>query len=237
MKQKVDGVEIFRRGVKTEWQKMACSDEPKKTLAEVQEWGATPAFEQVIRAGKWKDGMFGILDTAIDRYGITKVRKPAIRVGTCHSVKGLQAEIVFCLATSTAKAAEEEIEESLCLRYVTITRTSRHYRLIVDQMDVARGKPLFWAAPAGIPWKFDQEMEFIDECRKKHSGEDPEVAWLAGDLGGEVRGLGDESQGHPGHSLLREREADRNGSEEARDAAGEDSGAREAANLEEWWNL
>lgn len=238
LKQKHEGIEVFRRGVKSEWAKMACSPEPSKTLDQVHEWGAGPGFVPLLRSGAWKDGMYGLLDTAIDRFGVERVRRPSIRVGTCHSVKGLQAKIVFCLATSTELASTESDEEALSLRYVTITRASRHYRLIVNQMDVARGKPQFWAAPKGY-WQFDREMEFLNERDGEgwDSGQDPEMAGFGGDLGSEVRGVGLESQRNTGHSLLREREADRHGDEASREGSDEDSGVRAEPDLEEWWNF
>lgn len=238
LKQKHEGIEVFRRGVKSEWAKMACSPEPSKTLDQVHEWGAGPGFVPLLQSGAWKEGMYGLLDTAIDRFGVDRVRRPSIRVGTCHSVKGLQAKIVFCLATSTELASTESDEEALSLRYVTITRASRHYRLIVNQMDVARGKPQFWAAPKGY-WQFDREMEFLNERDGEgwDSGQDPEVVGFGGDLEREVRGVGLEQEGNTGHSLLRAGKADRHGDEAAGEGSDEDSGVRAEPDLEEWWNF
>jgi superfamily I DNA/RNA helicase len=238
LKQKHDGIEVFRRGVKAEWAKMACSAEPSKTLSQVHEWGAGPGFVPLLQGGAWKEGMYGILDTAIDRFGVERIRRPSIRVGTCHSVKGLQAKIVFCLATSTELASTESDEEALSLRYVTITRASRHYRLIVNQLDVSRGKPQFWAAPKGY-WQFDKEMEFLNERDGEgwDSRQDPEVAGFGGDLECEVRGVGLESQGDTRHPLLRDGENDRNGDEATGEGSHEDSGVRAETDLEEWWNF
>ena len=235
LKQKQDGFEVFKRGVKSEWAKLACSCELQKTLAEVGDWGAGTGFVPLLQSGLWKDGMIGLLDTAIDRLGIAQVRKPSIRVGTCHSVKGLQAKNVFCLATSTEMASTESADEALCLRYVTITRASANYRLIVNQVDMARGKPQFWAAPKGY-WQFDKEMEFLNE-RVDDPVEDPSLAGDGGDLGREVRGLGEQSEGHTGHSVLRERTTDRARDEATRERPREIAGARAEADLEEWWDF
>lgn len=235
LKQKHQGIDVFRRGIKAEWAKMACSPEPQKDLSQVHEWGAGPGFVPLLQEGYWKEGMFGILDSAIDRYGVERVRRPSIRVGTCHSVKGLQAKIVFCLATSTELASTESEEEALSLRYVTITRASRHYRLIVNQLDVSRGKPQFWAAPKGY-WQFDKTMEFLDE-REWDSGEDSEMAGFGGDLEREVRGLGLSQEGDSGHPVLRDGQAGRHGDEATGEGSHEDSGVRAEPDIEEWWNF
>lgn len=235
LKQKQDGFEVFKRGVKSEWAKMACSCDPQKTLEELNDWGAGTGFVPLLKSGLWKDGMIGLLDTAIDRLGIAQVRKPSIRVGTCHSVKGLQARNVFCLATSTEMASTETEEEALCLRYVTITRASANYRLVVNQVDMARGKPQFWAAPKGY-WQFDKEMEFLNE-RIEDPIPDPEVAREPEHLVREVRSNSNQPDRDTRHPGMRERTDDGPRDETTRQESDQDSETREEQDLEQWWNF
>lgn len=154
---KQDGKEFFVRGTKAKWKKIECSREPLKTLSEVGDWGATEWLMEWIRKGDWRRDAYLLMDTAIEKYGIDEVRNPRLRLGSCHSVKGMQADNVFCLATSTNKANECDFWEDLFLKYVTVTRARFHYRVVVDLLDHARGRALFLPCPPGY-WKFDEEM-------------------------------------------------------------------------------
>ena len=154
---KQEGKELFVRGTKAKWKKIECSREPQKTLEEVGDWGATEWLIEWIRKGDWRRDAYLLMDTAIEKYGIDEVRNPRLRLGSCHSVKGMQADNVFCLATSTNKANECDFWEDLFLKYVTVTRARFHYRVVVDLLDHARGRALFLPCPPGY-WKFDEEM-------------------------------------------------------------------------------
>jgi len=170
--QKMDGKELFVRGAKAKWKKIACSQEPKRGLDELEEWGAAPGFAEFIRSERWRVDKVLLLDQAIDRFGIDCVRDPGIRLGSCHSATGLGARNVFVLSSSTEKASGAAVDfyEDLFLKYVSITRTKENYQLVVDQMDLARGKPMFWAAPAGFREFVDLPEEAFRE-RERHSDE------------------------------------------------------------------
>ena len=154
---KYEGKELFKRGEKARWKKMECKHENVFALHQVQEWGAGDGFEQFVLDEKWRKDQFLLLSVAIEKWGIDIVRHPRIKIGSCHSVKGMQAENVFCLATSSEKASQSGFWEDLFLKYVTVTRASKHYRLVVDLVEHARGKKLFIAAPRGY-WLFDKDL-------------------------------------------------------------------------------
>lgn len=155
--QKMDRVELFTRGTKAKWAKLHCSQDPHMTLQRIEEWGATADFVSFVQSGKWRREMFALLDNAITQFGIDVVRNPRIRLGSVHSVKGLEARNVFCLSASTERCSGEEANkyEEICLKYVAITRASKNYRLVVNPNDIARSKPQFWAAPRGF-WEFSE---------------------------------------------------------------------------------
>lgn len=215
--QKMDGKELFVRGAKAKWKKIACSQEPKRGLDELEEWGAAPGFAEFIRSERWRVDKVLLLDQAIDRFGIDCVRDPGIRLGSCHSAKGLGARNVFVLSSSTEKASGAAVDfyEDLFLKYVSITRTKENYRLVVDQMDLARGKPMFWAAPNGFREFVDLPEEAFRE-RERHSDEDSQMGGETGEsLDREVSRRNVRSEGSAGSDSLSEGEIPRDRSEEA----------------------
>lgn len=215
--QKMDGKELFIRGAKAKWKKMECSQELKRTLDELEEWGATPEFADFIRSERWRVDKVLLLDQAIERFGIDCVRDPGIRLGSCHSAKGLGARNVFVLSASTEKASGAAVDfyEDLFLKYVAITRTRENYRLVVDQMDLARGKPLFWAAPKGFR-EFVGLPEGAFRDRERDTDEDLEVGGEdPGSLDREVSGRDLRSEGSSGSDPFSEGSVPRDRSQEA----------------------
>ena len=233
--QKFQGEELFRRGEKAKWKKFACSHDPQKTLAEVEQWGATPYFQQFATEGRWKEDMFLLIDHAIEKYGIDAVRKPRIRLGTAHAVKGMEAKVVYCLAASTEASQNADPREECCLKYVTITRASADYRLVVDDADVARGKPLFWAAPKDFRG-YDRKQEFID-ARIKDSEEDHRLADLAEYLVDESPPNELQPLRDPGPDSLPRRQVPVDGSQNGNRQTNTPADAGEGEDLEEWWNM
>lgn len=236
---KIDGVDLFVRGTKARWKKIECGREPGRGLDGVAEWGATDAFVQMVVDGRWKKDMPLLLSEAIDRFGVEVVRNPRVRIGTCHSVKGMEAENVFCLSKSTPAAAANAQEEA-CLKYVTITRASVNYRLVVDPFDLARNVPLFWAAPRGA-----QFVKGVDlGTRNTTADEMPETTEAYADAAGRREDLveqdcwvPDAEKGDAGPPDLQRRETDR---DRVQGTAGEgvgDTGMRTPEDQEFWWNL
>lgn len=151
LNQKLDQKELFRRGEKTRWKKLECSNTLQYSLKDTTTLGATEHFVELVESGKWLFDMPLLINDAIEKFGVDNVRNPKIRLGTVHSVKGLEANDVYCLADSTERCfAQDGNDEDLNLKYVAITRTIENYRLVVDPFKAAAGKPMFWAAPKGI---------------------------------------------------------------------------------------
>ena len=145
-----------------------------------------------------------LIDTAIEKYGVDLVREPKIRIGSIHSVKGMEARNVFCMATSSEKASKGDFYEELFLKYVAITRSSLNYRVVVDLVEHARGKPLFLACPKGY-WQFDNTIpEDNGETGTEDSGRDCGVGQeTAGLLDLQVPGRAVQFDGSPGSSAVR----------------------------------
>lgn len=234
---KWEGKELFVRGTKAKWKKAECSPVVMRRMNGLLEWGATEVFLEFVESGKWKSGVPLLLDHAIETYGVNEVREPRIRLGSCHSVKGMEAWNVFCLAASSKMASENaDAGEEICLKYVTITRAEANYRLVVDQNDVARGKPMFWAAPRG-------EKGYVDDSGRDwkgicDSGGDCEP--LGEDRGGldrEVSGRDSREGRDAGSAGVRQGEVRGAGSEEGRGKGVGDSEVPGGEDQECWWSF
>jgi len=244
--QKMDGRELFVRGAKAKWKKMECSQEVKRTLDELEKWGATPEFADFIRTERWRVDKILLLDQAIERFGIDCVRNPGIRLGSCHSAKGLGARNVFVLSASTEKASGAAVDfyEDLFLKYVAITRTRENYRLVVDQMDLARGKPMFWAAPKGFR-EFISLPEGAFRDREAGNGCADAIFEMGGgsgmDLDHKISGRNLRKEGDAGYPDKHQGtvSGDRTEASEREETriSGEIAGVRETEDQEEWWNL
>lgn len=235
---KAGEIELFTRGTKARWKKLECTQELQKTLDQLTDWGAGDGLADWIRSGGWRTDMFLQIDVAAERWGMDVVRNPRIRVGTVHSVKGMEARVVLCLASSTAAAAASGLEEEMCLQYVAVTRASGHYRLVVDQTEVSRGLPVFWAAPEGFA-EFDRRMDFLESERGRvgYTGEDP---FAAGELGRGGLQTAGESLYHErgtGSGGVLQGQVPGNRSEKAGRGRQEDPAAQTEGDQEEWWNL
>jgi superfamily I DNA/RNA helicase len=236
--QKWEGKELFERGIKAKWKKMECRHAETHGLGEVKEWGATEYFLEFVRDEIWRRDSALLIDMAIEKYGVELVREPKIRIGSVHSVKGAEARNVFCLASSSERASgvDTDFWEDLFLKYVAITRASWNYRVVVDLVEHARGKPLFLACPRGY-WKFDKEMP-SELVGVENTGGLPEVgADPAGSLGGEVFGRDLRNDGDTGCDSFREGTVRGDRDEEVGRKASRDARVSEGPDSQEWWNL
>lgn len=231
---KADGVELFVRGSKAKWKKIACSAEPQLTLQELGKWGAGDGLADYIQSGKWKEGNLATMDWAMDKWGVDVIRSPRVRLGTVHSVKGLEAPVVFCMAASTQASAAGDQWEETNLRYVAVTRASRDFRLVVNQADFVRGKPMFWAAPKSAPW--DNSTGWINE-RIAAAERNREMARESGLLGNEVPSdwTGEEGTPRPDSVLLGD--DDRLRSEGTGREGDGTAGTPNGADFDEWWSM
>ena len=226
---------VFKRGTKAKWNRTACSHRLDVTPEQLTDMGAEPMFFRILQEGLWKTDMFLLLDSAIERFGIQNTRKPSIKIGTAHSVKGMEADIVYCMSLSTQASAESNPHEERCLRYVAVTRTRKHFRLIVDPEDVIRGKPVFWPAPVKFG-QYDYDQVYLNE-RISDSIEDtpaPEDPW---DLDCEIPRRRENENRSPGHHLLLSGAVPGTGSEATRQDTNENSDSPAASDQEEWWDF
>lgn len=233
--QKIGQEELFTRGTKAKWKKLECSGVLEKTLDQVADWGALPAFHTVVRNRAWCQGPHAVVDYAIDRWGEDIVRKPSVRIGTVHSVKGMEADIVLCMALSTAASEKANPAETLNLRYVAVTRARQHYRLVIDPADVYKGKPLFWAAPKSEK-HYDQSLDFLTE-RVVDPKRNPEPADQEEHLALQSSPDSTEQVWNTGRDRLLQGPVSGSGSEAAGTSA--DSTAKQGTqpDIEEWWSL
>ena len=189
--QKMEGTELFIRGTKAKWAKMECSGENVMELGRLSEWGASDGFTEWVLQERWRRYMMLLIDVAIEKYGIDVVRRPRIQIGSCHSVKGMQAANVFCLATSSKKSAESDPYEEICLKYVTITRASKNFRVVVDLYEHAQGKPLFLPCPKDY-WTFEEGLP--KELGDDNSGFSEGALFGGGEGESNSRGFSEEDQ-------------------------------------------
>ena len=110
-----------------------------RTLENLTEWGATLAFVESVRAGRWYVWIHGSIPyaQAIQQWGREAVEKLSIQVGTVHSAKGAEADNVALLTSVPAIVQREVVEqegaaEEARIRYVGVTRARRRL-VIVDE--------------------------------------------------------------------------------------------------------
>lgn len=233
---KYDGLELFKRGEKARWKKLECSGELVFGLDRVEEWGAGSGFRDFVLEEKWRHDQYLLLSVAMEKWGIDVVRSPRIKLGSCHSVKGMQAENVFCLATSSEKASQSGFWEDLFLKYVTITRASKHYRVVVDLVEHGRGRKLFLPCPKGF-WSFTKGLpdgfgkEGIEDPERDHQ----DAEQTAEHLGSEIPSVDlrdDRSAGHSG--VFRREVCGPGGQDGGREAVGDADVAGEEDSFSEW---
>ena len=226
---------VFSRGTKAKWAKMACSRALDVHYDQLQDLGAEPMFFKILNEGLWKTDMFLLIDNAIDQWGIKNVRKPSVRIGTAHSVKGMEADIVYCMALSTEASAKSDPHEERCLRYVAVTRAAKHFRLVVDAADTYRNKPVFWPAPLNST-TYDRRQEYLDERIPDPSDDNslPEVPW---DLHSEIPCRTEDNDRSSGHHLLPPRTLHGTGSQNTGKTPNADPDSPTAEDQEEWWDF
>jgi len=226
---------VFSRGTKSKWDKLACSQDLDVHYSQLHELGAEPMFFQILDEDLWKTDMFLLIDNAIEQWGIANVRNPSVRIGTAHSVKGMEADIVYCMALSTEASAKSDPHEERCLRYVAVTRAAKHFRLVVDAADTYRGKPVFWPAPLNFS-TYDRNQEYLDE-RITTAGENhpaPEGPW---DLDSEIPRRSENHDRSPGHHLLPSRTLHGAGSQTPREQSNTNSDSPADEDQTEWWDF
>lgn len=129
---------MLTRGTKTQWAKRHADEWDVVFPDELEKVGATPHLVERIRTGRW----CGLVDRGeewrrhAERWGAGLVTGTQIRVGTVHSVKGMEADNVAML-TTIGKRVEQgrddchsQHDEECRIAYVGVTRARRRLYVI-----------------------------------------------------------------------------------------------------------
>ncbi len=129
---RLGGEELFIRGTKKfyedETNQRQVAPLPLNKLVDA---GATPLFQRIIADKTYFDALdkpaTKRLAVAADTHGMDAILNPKVRVGTCHSSKGAEAEHVVAVSripmpVARAIATPEGMEEERRVWYVTLTR-------------------------------------------------------------------------------------------------------------------
>jgi superfamily I DNA/RNA helicase len=138
---------MLARGIKTGWARQHASKMDVVFPNELEKVGATAPLIASIRSGAW----CGLVDRAegwrrhAELWGEELASNSRIRVGTIHSVKGMEADNV-ALLTTVAKRVEQgrddcpaQHDEECRVAYVGVTRARRNLYIVNEGR---HGKPV-----------------------------------------------------------------------------------------------
>jgi superfamily I DNA/RNA helicase len=105
--------------------------------ADLQDVGASPALQAAITSGAWEK----LVDHAdvwrkqAKNHGMELAAEPKCRVGTIHSVKGMEADSVAFLTTTSGRVQngaedERQHDEECRIAYVAVTRARRNLFIV-----------------------------------------------------------------------------------------------------------
>ena len=136
---KLDGVQVLVHGTKARFE----DDGEKKKISrlafrlnEIEELGATSRLVELIASGRWRP-LVEEADRfieAVERYGYEAVESPLVRVSTIHAAKGMEADNVLWLTTTSQEVGRsmetpDGADAERRVSYVAATRAK--HRLIV----------------------------------------------------------------------------------------------------------
>ena len=133
----LDGRTWLTRGSKSAWNKGLKEQFDYIFPEEIERLGATTHLQEAIKSGAWG----GLCDggtkwaNAAKRWGIEVVEKPLVKIGTIHSVKGMEASKVIVLTSVGRRTRESEesderrFAEERRIEYVACTRAK--HKLVV----------------------------------------------------------------------------------------------------------
>lgn len=138
---------MLERGAKTGWAKKHADEWDVIFPDDLPKVGATEHLVGQIRSGKW----CGLVDRGeewrrhAERWGPELVANTKIRVGTIHSVKGMEADNVAMLTTIGKRVeqgrddCQEQHDEECRIAYVGVTRARRNLYIVNEGR---HGKPV-----------------------------------------------------------------------------------------------
>jgi DNA helicase-2/ATP-dependent DNA helicase PcrA len=138
---------MLDRGVKTGWAKKHADEWDVIFADDLPKVGATGTLVEQIRSGRW----CGLVDRGeewrrhAERWGPRLVAETKIRVGTVHSVKGMEADNVALLTTIGKRVEQgrddchDQHDEECRIAYVGVTRARRNLYVVNEGR---HGKPV-----------------------------------------------------------------------------------------------
>jgi DNA helicase II / ATP-dependent DNA helicase PcrA len=138
------GVDLFERGTKAWFDDESFRQNVMPfTLKKSDAVGSTWNFQELVGSGKWKELLEPAaqkMANAAEAHGVEVLKEPTVRVGTCHSSKGMQADHVVVIdrvpyPTTLAVQEPEGEDAERRLWYVTATRARK--QLTVAQTDLS----------------------------------------------------------------------------------------------------
>lgn len=137
---------MLESGVKTKWGKNHLDEWDVIFSDDLRDVGATEPLIERIRSGKW----CGLVNRgeewrrSAEKWGADLASSTKIRVGTIHSVKGMEADNVAMLTTITRRVESgmQDLsvhDEEQRLAYVGVTRARRNLYVVNESR---RGKPV-----------------------------------------------------------------------------------------------
>lgn len=138
---------MLARGVKTGWAKKHADEWDVIFSDDLTKVGATEPLMEKIRSGRW----CGLVDRGeewrrhAERWGPELVANTKIRVGTIHSVKGMEADNVAMLTTVGKRVEQgreddrDQHDEECRIAYVGVTRARRNLYIVNEGR---HGKPV-----------------------------------------------------------------------------------------------
>jgi len=132
--------EMLRKGTKKRWKD---GDEIARWdivfCDDLENLGCTNELVSEIRSGGWSNLVDGgkSFRRSVRMSGLERTLNPKVRVGTVHAVKGMEAENVAVLTTTSKRVAEaaldaEQHNEECRIAYVAATRAKRRLHIVTE---------------------------------------------------------------------------------------------------------
>ena len=147
----IAGVQYLRRGVQSAWKREETAKAHDMVLpSHLEDIGMTSALIERIRNGSWSELLSNgdRWRNAAERWGAALATDPAIRIGTIHSSKGMEADdVVLCTSTARRVAESQESspeihDEERRVEYVGVTRARKRLMISHDMADYRMELPL-----------------------------------------------------------------------------------------------
>lgn len=131
------GQDVLERGAKKRWKDKEEASRWDIIFSEdMKDIGATDYLSNAVKSGEWQTLVEHGQSwrRSAKKYGIERAMKPNVRVGTIHSVKGMEADNVAVLTTTSKKVQVASLDtsqhdEECRIAYVAVTRARR--RLVI----------------------------------------------------------------------------------------------------------